>query len=180
MQCLGDMATKRKAKASKKVRKVKKVDPVPKGYHTVTPGLAIRNADQAIEFYKKAFGAKEKSRMSGPDGKIMHAEIMIGDSRIHVGEEMPQMGHHSPQSLNGTTASLHIYVKNADKVFEQALAAGATAAMPIGEAFWGDRYGQVIDPYGHRWGIATHQKDMTEKEMRKAAEEFFSSQMGQQ
>jgi uncharacterized glyoxalase superfamily protein PhnB len=170
MSSLRGMATKKKA--SRRVSKVKKVEPVPKGYHTVTAGLAIRNADQAIEFYKKAFGAKETARMNGPDGKIMHAEIRIGDSLIHVGD-------HSPQSLNGTTASLHLYVNNADKLFAQAVAAGATAVMPMEDAFWGDRYGQVVDPYGHRWGIATHKKDLSDKEIRKAAQEFFSK-MGQQ
>jgi PhnB protein len=171
------MATKKKAKVSKKV---KKVNPIPKGYHSITPGLAIRNADQAIEFYKKAFGAKEKMRMPGPDGKIMHAEIHIGDSAIYIGEEMPLMGHHSPQSLNGTTANLHIYVKNADKVFEQAVTAGATVVMPMEDAFWGDRYGQLQDPFGHRWGVATHKKDLSEKEMRKTAQEFFSKMDQQQ
>ena len=159
----------------------KKVSPIPKGYHTVTPGLAVRNAAQAIEFYKKAFGAKEKARMYGPDGKtIMHAEIKIGDSHIMLGEEMPQMNHLSPQTLNGTPVNLYVYVKDLDKVFNQAVKAGATVAMPVMDAFWGDRNGQVIDPFGHKWGIATRKRDVSEKEMRKAAQEWFAQQAKQQ
>jgi uncharacterized glyoxalase superfamily protein PhnB len=165
------------AKSRKKTAKKRKVEPIPKGYHSVTPGLAIRNAAQAIEFYKNAFGAKERTRMNGPDGStVMHAELQIGDSRIMVGEEMPQMGHPSPQALNGTPVNLHIYVKNADKVFDQAVRAGATVQQAVNDAFWGDRYGQVKDPFGHSWGIATHKRDLSPKEMKKAAEEFFASQ----
>jgi PhnB protein len=159
----------------------KKVRPIPKGYHTVTPGLAVRNAVQAIEFYKKAFGAKEKARMYGPDGKtIMHAEIKIGDSHIMLGEEMPQMNHLSPQSLNGTSVNLYVYVKDVDKVFNQAVKAGATVTMPVMDAFWGDRNGQVMDPFGHKWGIATRKRDVSEKEMRKAAQDWFAQQAKQQ
>ncbi len=158
----------------------KKVSPIPKGYHTVTPGLAVRNAAQAIEFYKKAFGAKEKARMYGPDGKtIMHAEIKIGDSQIMLGEEMPQMNHLSPQSLNGTPVNFHVYVRDVDKVFNRALKAGATVTMPVMDAFWGDRYGQVMDPFGHKWGIATRKRNVSAKEMKKAAEESFAQQAKQ-
>lgn len=154
-----------------------KVNPIPKGYHSVTPGLAVRDAARAIDFYKKAFGAKEKMRMSGPDGKsVMHAELQIGNSKLMVGEEMPSMGHPSPQALNGTPVSLYVYVRNVDKVFEQAVKAGATVTMPVNDAFWGDRYGQVTDPFGHSWGIASRKRNLSEKQMRKAAEEFFAKQ----
>lgn len=154
-----------------------KVNPIPKGYHSVTPGLAVRDAARAIDFYKKAFGAKEKMRMSGPDGKsVMHAELQIGNSKLMVGEEMPSMGHPSPQALNGTPVSLYVYVRNVDKVFEQAVKAGATVTMPVNDAFWGDRYGQVTDPFGHSWGIASRKHNLSEKQMRKAAEEFFAKQ----
>jgi PhnB protein len=168
------------AKSRKKVAKKSKVSPVPKGYHTVTPGLALRDTAGAIDFYKKAFGAKEKGRMPGPDGKIMHAELRIGDSSIMVGEEMPQMGNPSPATLGGSPVSLYIYVKNVDKAFEQAVNAGATVEMPVADMFWGDRYGAVKDPYGHKWGLATHKRDMSPKAMKQAAEEFFASQPMQQ
>lgn len=154
-----------------------KVRPIPKGYHSVTPGLSVRNAAQAIDFYKKAFGAKEKTRMAGPDGKsVMHAELKIGDSKFMLGEEMPQMGQPSPQTLNGTTVNLYIYVKNVDKVFDRAVKAGASVVMPVSDAFWGDRYGQLKDPFGHAWGIATRKKNLSEKEMKKAAEKWFAQQ----
>lgn len=169
-----------KRKSSQKKRKVsKKASPVPKAFHSVTPGLAVRDAAQAIEFYKKAFGAKEKGRMPGPDGKLMHADIMIGDSHIMMGEENVSMGNPSPLSLNGTPVSLYVYVKDADKVFDQAVREGATVAMPMMDQFWGDRAGMVTDPYGHKWWLATHTKDLSPKEMKKAAEEFFAS-MGRQ
>jgi uncharacterized glyoxalase superfamily protein PhnB len=167
-----------KRKASKKASP-KKAPPVPKSFHAVTPGLAVRDAAQAIEFYKKAFGAKEKGRMPGPDGKLMHADIVIGDSHILMGEENVQMGNPSPLSLNGTPISLYVYVKNADKAFDQAVRAGATVAMPMMDQFWGDRAGMVTDPYGHKWWLATHVKDLSPAAMKKAAEEFFAS-MGRQ
>jgi PhnB protein len=127
-----------------------KVSPIPKGQHTVTPALAVRDAAQAIEFYKKALGAKEKFRMPGPDGKIMHADILVGNSHIMLGEENPQMNHPSPLSLNGTPVGLYIYVRNADKVFNQAVKAGASVAMPMTDQFWGDRAGIITDPFGHK------------------------------
>ncbi len=154
-----------------------KVNPIPKGYHTVTPGLAVRDAARAIDFYKKAFGAKEKMRMTGPDGKsVMHAELQIGNSKLMIGEEMPPMGNPSPQTLNGTTINLYIYVKDADKVFEQAVKAGATVTMAMNDAFWGDRFGSLKDPFGHSWGVASRKRNLSEKQMRKAAEEFFAKQ----
>ncbi len=167
------MAKKSKRKAARKA----KVNPVPKGYHTVTPGLAVRDAARAIEFYKTAFGAREKMRMPGPDGRtVMHAELQIGDSHIMVGEEMPQMGHPSPQALNGTPVSLYVYVKNVDKAFEQAIRAGATPVMPVADMFWGDRSGQLKDPFGHSWGLATRKQNLSSSQMKKAAERWFASQ----
>ena len=154
----------------------KKVDPIPKGFHTITPGIAVRNATEAIEFYKIALGAKEKSRMPGPDGKIMHADIVIGNSHIMLGEENLQMNNPSPQALNGSPISLYVYVKDADKVFNQAVRAGASIAMPVTDQFWGDRAGMITDPYGHKWWLATHKRSLSPKEMKKAAEEFFSQQ----
>ena len=151
---------------------------VPQGFHTVTPHIVVRGASEAIEFYKKAFGARELSRSPGPDGKsLMHAEIQIGDSRIFLNDEFPDMGALSPLSHKGTAVTLHLYVEDADRLFQQAVQAGAKVAMPIMDQFWGDRYGIVTDPYGHRWSIASHIKDMTPQEMQKAAAEAFA-QMG--
>lgn len=174
------MAKKRKASKKKAAKKTSKVSAIPKSFHAVTPGLAVRNAAEAIDFYKKALGAKEKGRMPGPDGKIMHADIVIGDSHIMLGEENVQMGAPSPQSLNGTPVSLYIYVRDADKAFNQAVSSGATVAMPIMDQFWGDRAGMITDPYGHKWWLATHKRDLSPKEMKKAAEEAFAAMAGQQ
>jgi PhnB protein len=173
------MATRAKRKS--KVKAKTKVGPIPKRYHTVTPTLVVRNAPEVIEFYKKAFGAKEKYRMYMPDGKtIMHAEIKIGDSSIMLADENPKWKTLSPQSIGGTGVTLYTYVKNVDKVFEQAVAAGATVTMPVMDAFWGDRNGQLMDPSGHLWSIATHKRDMSAKEMQKAQEEWLAQQQQQQ
>jgi uncharacterized glyoxalase superfamily protein PhnB len=153
--------------------------PTPTGYHTVTPSIVVRDAAQAIDFYTRAFGAVETVRMPGPDGKIMHAEIQIGDSRIMLGEENAQWGTVSPLSTNGLPSSLHIYVADADASFQRALDAGATVRYPLENAFWGDRYGKVRDPFGHEWGIATHIKDMTPDEMRKGGEEWMAQMAAQ-
>lgn len=156
-----------------------KVSPIPKGHHTVTPGLAVRNAAQAIDFYKKAFGAKEKMRMPGPDGKIMHADIMIGDSHIMLGEENLQMNNPSPQSLNGSPIGLYVYVRDADKVFNQAIKAGANVAMPMMDQFWGDRAGMITDPFGHKWWLASRKRNLSAKQTKKAAKEWFAQQAKQ-
>ena len=148
--------------------------PIPAGYHTVTPAIIVRDAAAAIEFYKRAFGAEEIERMAGPDGSIMHAEIRIGDSIIMLGEEKEQWGTRSPLSTNGNHGSLHIYVENADASFNRALAAGATVRYPLEDAFWGDRYGKVTDPFGHEWGIATRVKTLTPAEMEKAGKEWMA------
>jgi uncharacterized glyoxalase superfamily protein PhnB len=147
---------------------------VPAGYHTVTPAIIVRSAPDAIDFYKQAFNAEEVARMDGPDGSVMHAEIRIGDSVVMLGEENPQWGTKSPLSTNGNPGSLHIYVEDADAAFARALAAGATVRQPLEDAFWGDRYGKVTDPFGHEWGIATRVRELSPEEMRQAAEAWMA------
>jgi PhnB protein len=143
---------------------------VPKSFRTVTPHLTIEGASDAIKFYKKAFGAKEMGRMMGPDGKrIMHAMIMIGNSVIMLNDDFPEWGSKGPKGLGGTPITVHLYVEDADKAFKKAVKAGATVAMPLADMFWGDRYGMLTDPFGHRWSIATHKKDLTRAQMAKAA-----------
>jgi PhnB protein len=166
--------TRRPARARKTLASKKKVQPVPAAYGSVTAGLAIRNCAAAIDYYKRAFGAKEIMRMEGPGGKIMHAEIRIGDRIVMLGEEMPEMGAPSPQALGGTTASLMLYVKDCDAVFARAVAEGGKATMPPADMFWGDRYGMVVDPFGHRWGIATHKADLTPKQVAKGQAAFMA------
>lgn len=152
------------------------VRPIPEGYSTITPSLVVKNAADAIEFYKKAFGAQELSRFLMPDGKtIMHAQIKIGDSILMLADEMPNMGCLSPQTLGGTGSSLFLYVDDADKTFSQAVAAGATPLMPTMDAFWGDRFGSLQDPFGHIWGIATHRQDLTPEQIKKAGLELFQN-----
>jgi uncharacterized glyoxalase superfamily protein PhnB len=149
---------------------------IPAGIHTVTPSLVIRDAARAIDFYKKALGATENSRFAGPDGKIMHASIKIGDSTIYVTDENVQMGAKSPLTLNGTPVTLHLYVQDADTLFKKAVDAGCKITMPIADQFWGDRYGQVQDPFGHSWSIATQKEQLNPDQMKKRAEEFFATQ----
>ena len=148
---------------------------IPEGYHTVTPDLVFRDAAQAIEFYTRAFGARELMRFRTPDGKIGHAEIKIGDSIVMLCDENPQGGCASPTSLNGTTTMLFLYVPDVDATFGQAVKAGATVVMPVADMFWGDRSGQVQDPFGHRWQLATHQEDLTQDQIGQRAQEFFAS-----
>jgi len=145
----------------------KHVKPVPDGYHTVTPYLCLRNAGAAIEFYKKAFGAREKFRMPGPGGKVMHAELIIGDSIIMLSDEFPEMSVQSPTALGGTPVSILLYVENADRVFGQALVAGAREVRPLKDQFYGDRSGTLEDPYGHKWTLSTHIEDVSPEEMQK-------------
>jgi PhnB protein len=145
------------------------VKPIPEGYHSVTPYLIVRGAADAIEFYKKAFGAKELFRFPTPDGKIGHAEIKIGDSPIMMADEYPQMGYNSPQSLGGSPVSLMIYVEDVDTVFNQAVAAGATVKEAVSDKFYGDRIGTLTDPFGHVWHISTHKEDVSLEEMEKRA-----------
>ena len=147
------------------------VRPVPEGYHTVTPYLFVRDAARAIEFYRKAFGAVELMRMEGPGGKLGHAEIRIGDARVMLADEVPEMGILGPQSLGGTSCSLLLYVENVDDRFRQALAAGAAEVRPLKDQFYGDRSGTLSDPFGHLWTIATHVEDVSPEEMRRRMEQ---------
>jgi PhnB protein len=141
------------------------VKPVPEGYHTVTPYLAVDDASAAIEFYKRAFGAAERMRMPGPDGKIAHAELEIGDSLIMLSDPFPQSQTKSPKELGGTTGGVFLYVEDVDAAFQRATDAGATVEMPLEDMFWGDRFGSVMDPFGHHWSLATHKEDLTEEEI---------------
>jgi uncharacterized glyoxalase superfamily protein PhnB len=147
---------------------------VPEGYHTITPTLALRDAARAIDFYKKAFGAEERHRMPGPDGKIMHAELQIGNSTIMLGEEMPDMGVRSPQALGGTPVSFYVYVTDVDAFWKRAVDAGAKPTMPLADMFWGDRMGKLEDPFGHTWAPAQHVRDMTPEEIKQAQDAFFA------
>ena len=171
-----------KAKAAKpmanKVKKPAKVKPVPEGFHTITPHLNVRDATQALSFYKKAFGAVETVRMPGPGGKILHAEIQIGDSHLFLADEMPEWGSRSPLTIGGTATAICLYVDDADAVFNQAVAAGAKVLMPLADQFWGDRYGKLADPFGHEWAIATHLEDLAPEEMKKR-QEAAMAQMAQ-
>jgi PhnB protein len=151
-------------------------NPVPKGFHTVTPSLIVRGAAEAIEFYKKALGAEELMRMTGPDGKIGHAELKIGDSVIFISDEFPNMGvARSPQSLGGCTGTLNLYVPDVDATFKQAVSAGGKTTMPVADMFWGDRYGTFSDPFGHHWGLGTHKEDLTAEEVEERAKAFYAS-----
>ncbi len=145
------------------------VKPIPEGYHSVTPYLIIKGAAEAIDFYKKAFGATELFRMAQPDGKVAHAEIKIGDSPIMLSDEHPEMGYKSPTSLGGTPLSIMIYVEDVDTIFKQALAAGGEEQKPLQDQFYGDRSGTLKDPFGHIWHVATHIEDVSPEEMDKRA-----------
>ncbi len=145
-----------------------RVNPIPDGFHTVTPHLVLKGASQAIEFYKKAFGAQELMRMPGPDGKsIMHAEIKIGDSVVFLRDESPDA---SCGVSERRPVSLHLYVDDVDTTFKTALAAGAKEAMPLADMFWGDRFGSLVDPFGQEWSVATRKEELTQEEMGKRAQ----------
>ena len=147
---------------------------VPEGCHTITPHLVVKGASQAIEFYKRAFGAEEISRMPAPDGKsIIHAAVQIGDSRLFLVDEFPDMGCFGPGSSGGSPVTIHLFVEDVDAVFNTALAAGAKELMPVADMFWGDRYGRLADPFGHQWSVATHKEDLTPEEISKRAQAAF-------
>ena len=150
------------------------VQAIPKGYHTITPFMTVRDAARAIEFYKQAFGAKEKGVMKGPGGKVMHAELVIGDSIIMLADEFPEFGSLSPQSTGGSGTGLHIYIEDVDSAFDRAVKAGATVEMPVADMFWGDRYGKLRDPFGHKWSIGTHKADLSMEEMKKGMDEAMA------
>jgi PhnB protein len=139
--------------------------PIPEGYHTLTPYLAVDDAARAIEYYKKAFGAKERVRMEAPESKIGHAELEIGDSLVMLSDAFPQSTTRPPNELGGTSASVFMYVKDVDAVVKQAVDAGATITMEVADQFWGDRFGSITDPFGHSWAIATHVEDLTPEEI---------------
>jgi uncharacterized glyoxalase superfamily protein PhnB len=152
------------------------VKPVPECYNTVSVYLVVKNSVEALDFYQKAFGAEAGVRMAGPDGKsTMHAEMRIGNSTVMLTDENPQWEMKSPEALGGSPASLHVYVDDADKLFNRAVQAGCEVKAPMMDAFWGDRYGKVEDPFGHQWGIATHKEDLTEQEIGKRAAEWFAN-----
>lgn len=150
------------------------VKPIPQGFHTVTPYLVLNDTAKAIDWYKKAFGAEELFRMNGPGGSVVHAEIKIGDSIIMMSDESPMNpGVKSPKTAGTATAGIMVYVNDADAVYNQAVAAGATVVHPIGDMFWGDRVGNVVDPFGHGWSIATHKEDLTPAEIEQRAQSFY-------
>jgi PhnB protein len=148
------------------------VKPIPEGMHTVTPHLVCAGAGAAIDFYKKAFGATETSRMPGPGGKLMHASISIGDSAVMLVDEMPEWGSLGPKALKGSPVVIHLYVDDVDAFTARAVAAGATVTMPVADMFWGDRYGQLEDPFGHRWSVATHVRDVSPADMQQAMQKM--------
>jgi PhnB protein len=149
--------------------------PIPEGYHSITPVLAVEDAAAAIEFWKRAFGATERSRMDGPDGKIAHAEIEIGDSLIMTSDQLPQSSTKPPKEVGAATSAIFLYVEDVDSVVQDAVDAGAEITMPIEDMFWGDRFGQVRDPFGHVWQIATHVEDLEPEEMERRAAEAMAS-----
>ncbi|MDQ4074365.1 MAG: VOC family protein [Thermoproteota archaeon] len=153
-----------------------KLENIPQGYHSITPSLFVKDGAKAIEYYKKVFDAKERGIMSMPDGKsIAHAELEIGNSRIMLSDEFPEMKCLSPKSIGGSPVSLYLYVDDVDKTFNLAVSEGAKVLDQVKDQFWGDRHGSIEDPFGHIWSIATRVKDLTEEEVKKAAEEAFST-----
>ena len=152
------------------------VKPIPEGYHTATPYLVVHDAAKAIDFYKRALDAREIMRMEGPPGKIGHAEIRIGDSVIMLSDDMGQAGTKSPHTLGATTAGIFLYVNDVDASYQKAVSAGARAGNPPSDMFWGDRFGQLTDPFGHSWSIATHKEDVPPDQMKTRMEAFLKQQ----
>ena len=166
---------KARAKSKSKVAK-KKVEPLPKGYHSVNPTLVVKGAAEAIRFYESAFGAKELSRSQMPGSDLlMHAELKLGDSIVMLTDEFPEMKCFSPQSVGGASTNMYTYVKDVDKVFDQAINAGATQTMPVTDMFWGDRMGTLVDPFGHVWSLATRKRNLSRKQMQEAAQQWAAS-----
>jgi PhnB protein len=150
------------------------VKAIPAGHHTVTPYLAIKNASKALEFYKQAFGAIESYKLMMPDGRLGHAEIRLGDSMIMLSDEFPEYGGKAPETLDGSPVSIHLYVEDVDAFFRKALAAGAKERKPVMNQFYGDRSGQLEDPFGHLWWVATHKEDVAPEEMQKRVQAMFA------
>jgi PhnB protein len=151
-----------------------KTQAVPPGFHTLTPHLIVRDAARAIAFYEKAFGAQLLHKMLTPDGKVMHASLKVGDSMLMLNDEFPEWGALSPLSGGGAGVTLHLYLENVDGAFQRAVSAGADVKMPLMDQFWGDRYGIVGDPFGHKWSLATHIRDVSQEEMAKAQAEAMT------
>ena len=149
--------------------------PIPEGYQSVVPYLAVDDAKQAIEFYRRAFGATERSRMEGPDGMIAHCELQIGDSIVMLSDPFPQFSTRPPKELGGTSTGLFMYVEDVDEAIQTAADAGATVTMPAADQFWGDRFGQVQDPFGHMWQIATRVEELTPEEVDRRSREFMAA-----
>jgi len=154
------------------------VKPIPDGYHTITPSIAVHDAAAALAFYQKAFGAEEVMRMGLPDGKVMHAEVRIGNSQIMIADENPQMGTKGPKAFGGSPVTFYVYVSDVEASFKRALAAGAKVSMPLEDMFWGDRAGQLQDPFGYSWMLAQRVKNLTPSEMKSAHEVFSASMAG--
>ncbi len=150
-----------------------KVKPIPDGYHTITPYMMHKNSAEAIEFYKKAFGAEELMRLPGPEGKVMHAEIKIGNSILMLSDETDQCPNRAPDPAVGTCTSLFLYVEDVDSSFKKAVDAGCKATMELTDMFWGDRFGTLRDPYGYDWSMATHKEDLSPEEIGKRQAEFM-------
>ena len=155
------------------------VQPIPEGYQTLAPSLIVDGATEAIDFYKRAFGANDRGVMSGPDGKVAHAELQIGDSVLMLADPFPMQNAKAPTELGGTTVSIFMYVEDVDAVFKQAIDAGATSTMAPDDMFWGDRFGALMDPFGHAWAIATHVEDLSEEEMRERGEKAMAEMASQ-
>lgn len=168
----GTRAIKRTAKRSTKRAAPKRVSPIPSGVNTVSVLLIVSDGNRAMAFYQKAFGAKEVMRMPGPGGELMHGEVQIGDSRVMVAKERPGWSK-SPATLGGTPCIVSLYVEDADDFFIRAAQAGARVTQPLENQFWGDRYGQLVDPFGHVWAVATHVEDVSPREMAKRAKKMF-------
>ena len=148
---------------------------VPEGFHTATPALVVGDAKRAVEFYGRAFGAERINLFETPDGRVVHAQIRIGDSFVFLSDEFGEMNMRSPAATGACSSSLYLYVGDADALFARAVAAGAVPVVPMNDAFWGDRHGVVVDPFGHAWSILTHKRDMTDGEIRAGAAEFYAS-----
>ena len=154
------------------------VQPIPEGYNTVSPYLAVDDAEKAIEYYKKAFGAEETVRMNAPDGRIGHAELEIGDSHLMLSDPFPQSSTKPPTELGGTSVSIFMYVEDVDAVVQKAVDQGATVTMEVEDQFWGDRFGSITDPFGHNWSIATHVEDLTPEEIEERGKAAMAAMAG--
>jgi len=172
-------ARKKSSSARARKKTPTRVPAIPAGYHTLTPGFCVRGAVEAMEFYKRALGAREHLRLMKPDGKTLaHAELVLGTSKFMLGEEDPAMGATSAQTLGGSPVNFYVYVANVDAAVQRAIDAGAKALSPVTNMFWGDRIGAIMDPYGQKWTLATHKEDVPQREMAKRAEAFYAQAAG--